>query len=168
MFSALRERRPLHAGPLGRRLVAQVGVEPTASLVLSESGRPIAYRATLRHRVVKDQVPGVGVEPTRTGSKPVSLPLADPGACLAAARRAARFLEPRLNAHRRKERESNPQGLRSTVFETAAITSWLALPFCSLDGWIRTSDLRLPKPADSTKLSHIQMRGEGRERRGEA
>ena len=33
-------------------------------------------------RIVKDHglpVPGVGVEPTRTGSKPASLPLADPG-----------------------------------------------------------------------------------------
>ena len=40
----------------------------------------VAYRAMLR--VVKDHaspVPGVGVEPTRAGSKPASLPLADPG-----------------------------------------------------------------------------------------
>jgi hypothetical protein len=83
-------------------------------------------------------VPGVGVEPTRTGSKPASLPLADPG------------------MRRRKERESNPQGLRSAVFGTAAIARWLALPF-SLDGWIRTSVLRLPKPADETRLSYIQI-----------
>ena len=30
---------------------------------------------------------------------------------------------------RRKERELNPQGSRSAVFETAAIANWLALPF---------------------------------------
>ena len=34
----------------------------------------------------------------------------------------------RPRAHERKERESNPQGLRSTVFETAAIANWLDLP----------------------------------------
>ena len=28
-----------------------------------------------------------------------------------------------------KERESNPQGYRSTVFETATIANWFALPF---------------------------------------
>ena len=59
-----------------------MGVEPTASLVLSESGLPVAYRAIRRNRLIKEQkapVPGVGVEPTRAGSKPASLPLADPG-----------------------------------------------------------------------------------------
>ena len=30
----------------------------------------------------------------------------------------------------RKERELNPQGLRSAVFGTAAIAHWLALPYC--------------------------------------
>ena len=34
--------------------LAQVGVEPTASLVLSESGLPVAYRAMRDWRVVKD------------------------------------------------------------------------------------------------------------------
>jgi hypothetical protein len=39
----------------------------------------------------------------------------------------------------RKERESNPQGLRSTAFEAAAIAHWLALPFVvySLRGFRR-------------------------------
>src|SRR5439155_2561826 len=61
--------------------MAQVGVEPTASLVLSESGLPVAYRAMRDCRVVKEptqQVPGVGFEPTRTGSKPASLPVSRP------------------------------------------------------------------------------------------
>ncbi len=44
--------------PRGRvvLLVAQVGVEPTASLVLSQGGLPIAYRAVV-------SVPRAGLEP---------------------------------------------------------------------------------------------------------
>ena len=39
-------RRALQAAPRGRVIrVAQVGLEPTASLVLSQGGLPIAYRA---------------------------------------------------------------------------------------------------------------------------
>jgi hypothetical protein len=50
-ISCLTGRRALHAAPRGRisfrvtKQVAQVGFEPTASLVLSESGLPVAYRA---------------------------------------------------------------------------------------------------------------------------
>ena len=42
-------RRALQAAPRGHVvvLVAQVGVEPTASLVLSQGGLPIAYRAVV-------------------------------------------------------------------------------------------------------------------------
>ena len=40
--------------------MAQVGVEPTASLVLSQGGLPIAYRAVLT------DVPKAGVEPANT------------------------------------------------------------------------------------------------------
>src|SRR3954447_4328518 len=44
--------------------LAQEGFEPSASLVLSESGLPIAYRAA--YTCTHDPVPGVGVEPTGT------------------------------------------------------------------------------------------------------
>ena len=38
------------------------------------------------------------------------------------------------------------------------VPSPVGLPFrLSLDGWIRTSVLRLPTPADETRLSHIQI-----------
>ena len=45
--STLTGWRALLAAPRGRNClrVAQVGVEPTASLVLSQGGLPIAYRA---------------------------------------------------------------------------------------------------------------------------
>ena len=87
--------------------MAQVGVEPTASLVLSESGRPVAYRAGKPEiRIQRSEVsaaldltsdfrlltsvlcplysvlclptPGVGVEPTSAGSKPASLTISRP------------------------------------------------------------------------------------------
>ena len=56
VFSCVTGRRALLAAPRGHNLlqVAQVGVEPTASLVLSQGGLPIAYRAA---------VPRAGVEP---------------------------------------------------------------------------------------------------------
>lgn len=58
-------------------------------------------------------------------------PLADPrdSAPLAASRSlGASEREAASGAVQRKERESNPQGSRSAVFETAAIAHWLALP----------------------------------------
>jgi hypothetical protein len=47
-ISCVTGRRALQAAPRGRRYflaVAQVGFEPTASLVLSQGGLPVAYRA---------------------------------------------------------------------------------------------------------------------------
>jgi hypothetical protein len=46
-ISCVTGRRALQAAPRGRIAlsVAQVGVEPTASLVLSQGGLPVAYRA---------------------------------------------------------------------------------------------------------------------------
>ena len=45
-ISCVTGRRALQAAPRGQdSSVAQVGVEPTASLVLSQGGLPIAYRA---------------------------------------------------------------------------------------------------------------------------
>ena len=45
MISTLTGWRALQAAPRGRILMAQAGFEPTASLVLSEGGLPIAYWA---------------------------------------------------------------------------------------------------------------------------
>ena len=50
-ISCVTGRRALQTAPRGRVVllcpVAQVGVEPTASLVLSQGGLPIAYRAVV-------------------------------------------------------------------------------------------------------------------------
>ena len=55
----------------------------------------------------------------------------------------------------RKERELNPQGIAARPF-SGRLPSPVGLPFRfpsprSLDGWIRTSVVRLPKPADWTR-----------------
>ena len=57
-ISCVTGRRALLAAPRGRIVarVAQVGVEPTASLVLNQGGLPIAYRAVV-------SVPRAGLEP---------------------------------------------------------------------------------------------------------
>ena len=49
MISTVTGWRALQAAPRGRMSVAQVGVEPTASLGLSKGGLPIAYRAKTFH-----------------------------------------------------------------------------------------------------------------------
>ena len=56
-ISCVTGRRALQAAPRGHDSfpVAQVGLEPTASLVLSQGGLPVAYRAV--------SVPRAGVEP---------------------------------------------------------------------------------------------------------
>mgnify|MGYP006899819690 CR=1 FL=1 len=48
-ISCVTGRRALQAAPRGRIVfrVAQVGLEPTASLVLSQGGLPVAYRAVV-------------------------------------------------------------------------------------------------------------------------
>ena len=79
-------RQTKDKGPMTKdKRVAQVGFEPTASFSLKESGLPVAYRAVALPSCQRSigSVPGVGVEPTRTGSKPASLPLADPGGWMA-------------------------------------------------------------------------------------
>jgi hypothetical protein len=95
----VRSRRPRQKSNGPYRSVAQVGVEPTASLVLNEGGLPVAYRATcVIRRVVKDP------ESARRESNP-------PG------RRGRAAPEPLGHGHvsrQRKERESNPQGLSLT------------------------------------------------------
>ena len=61
-------RRALQAAPRGRVVlrVAQVGLEPTASLVLSQGGLPIAYRAVVELR----QYPEQESNPQTSGFKP--------------------------------------------------------------------------------------------------
>ena len=91
--------RALQAAPRGQSSVAQVGVEPTASLVLSEGGLPIAYRA--------DPVPGAGVEPTPAGSEPDVLPVRRPRNNVL--RHAApRFGEKGSNLHRQLQSQGLP------------------------------------------------------------
>ena len=80
--------------------MAQVGFEPTASLVLSEGGLPIAYRA-------------------------------DSG------RRGSRTLK----------------AYRSTVFETAAIASWLALPLRAAVAGIEPAGYAFNRRAHTTNSS---------------
>jgi hypothetical protein len=69
-ISTLTEWRALQAAPRGQSTMAQVGVEPTASLVLREGGLPIAYQAV--------PVPGAGVEPASTASETDVLPVRRP------------------------------------------------------------------------------------------
>ena len=62
MASTLTAWRALLAAPRGQVSVAQVGVEPTASKVLSRGGLPVAYRAVVDFV----SVPRAGVEPAST------------------------------------------------------------------------------------------------------
>ena len=92
-ISCVTGRRALQAAPRGRIVpVAKVGVEPTASLVLSQGGLPVAYRAVCpggsrtrihsglsraalpRLRTWAEVVPD-GVEPSFPGCGPASWPL---------------------------------------------------------------------------------------------
>ena len=63
-ISTVTGSRALQAAPRGRWFVsvAQVGLEPTASLVLSQGGLPIAYRAMFQ------PMPKAGFEPADTRS----------------------------------------------------------------------------------------------------
>src|SRR5262249_30052058 len=65
---------------------------------------------------------------------------------------------PRARFAQRKEKELNPQG-SSLVRVQAGCRRQSACPsVCSLDGWIRTSVVRLPTPADDAGLSYIRIR----------
>jgi hypothetical protein len=74
MASTVTEWRALRTAPRGQVSVAQVGVEPTASLVLREGGLPFAYRAThLR------QFRGLESNQHQRVQSPMSYRLDDPG-----------------------------------------------------------------------------------------
>ena len=70
---------------------------------------------------------------------------------------------PRARRFSGRRGSRTPKARRSSGFGPGAVASRLALPFVSLDGWIRTSVLRFPKPADEARLSYIQIRSVGPE-----
>ena len=69
-ISCVTGRRALQAAPRGRIVfrVAQVGLEPTASLVLSQGGLPIAYRAvlSLQYPEQESNLQTLGFKPSRS------------------------------------------------------------------------------------------------------
>jgi hypothetical protein len=143
--------------PSSFRSVPGVGIEPTASWVRAKRH----YQQQLpRSRLNHDnasllQVRGEGVEPSSPGSKPGSLPLADPRSTRTQS--ALRELNPphqlgRLaplslgQGHNHKGGRRGSRTLkahRSTVFETAAIAHWLALPYQAAAAGIEPAKGRL-------------------------
>ena len=80
VISCVTGRRALQAAPRGRVQVAQVGVEPTASLVLSQGGLPVAYRANSspgRTRTADRHL--VRVLPSPLGYRTVLISVESPG-----------------------------------------------------------------------------------------
>ena len=75
-ISCVTGRRALQAAPRGRSLfsVAQVGFEPTASLVLCRGGLPIAYRAACAQTRIRTS--------NRAGLSRAALPVGVPGQSL--------------------------------------------------------------------------------------
>ena len=133
MLSTVRAWRPLRAGPPGHRSVAQGGVEPPASQVLSLGGLPVAYRAKSSAALSKSydrrpasvgRVPGgsrtrlSGLEDRRLGRSATGTSFSG--------RRGSRTLKAR----------------RSSGFRPGAVASRLALPLQS--GWL---DLNQRGPA---------------------
>ena len=108
-ISTLRAWRPLRRPT--RTAVAQEGVEPSASLVLSESGLPVAYRAIAVRQVVKERECPAGIEPACPGWKP-----------------GASAARPRAHVSQRKERESNPQRPKPRPFSRRGTAPVAALP----------------------------------------
>ena len=130
MLSTVRAWRPLRAGPPGHYSVAQGGVEPPASLHLREGGLPVAYRAPVVRRVVKEppiRVPG-GSRTRLSGLGSRRLGRSATGTWFSG-RRVSRTLKAR----------------RSSGFRPGAVASRLALPFQS--GWL---DLNQRGPVSET------------------
>jgi hypothetical protein len=137
------ESLPLDHGTAFTLLKAPgVGIEPTTSWFRARRHyQQQLPRSISRLDTVADVTArGEGFEPSSPASKAGGLPLADPQVNLQSALRESNSPVqlgrlaplPLGQEHmKRKERESNPQGFRSTVFETAAIANWLALPFVS-------------------------------------
>ncbi len=81
MISCVTSRRALQAAPRGHRsfIVAQVGVEPTASLVLSQGGRPVAYRAAVVPDGIEPSFPGCGPSVVAIGPRDRVFQVESPG-----------------------------------------------------------------------------------------
>ena len=133
MLSTVRAWRPLRAGPPGQPSVAQGGVEPPASQVLSLGGLPVAYRASrpppcqralVRRPRWASRVPG-GSRTRLSGLGSRRLGRSATGTSFSG-RRGSRTLKAR----------------RSSGFGPGAVASRLALPLQS--GWL---DLNQRGPA---------------------
>ena len=114
-------------------------------LVQSQASLPTATapdQSFIKTPTFTSQVRGEGIEPPLPGSKPGSLPLADPRSsvqlkCPAGVEPAwpawkagASAARPRARTSQGGRRGSRTlKAHRSTVFETAAIANWLALPY---------------------------------------
>ena len=108
-------------------------------LVQSQALLPAATTPQCFHQTElldRRKVRGEGFEPPSPGSKAGSLPLADPRECPAGVEPASPAWKAGTFAARPRARVSlggrrgnrTLKAHRSTVFETAAIASWLALP----------------------------------------
>ena len=129
--------------PDGFRLskkVPGVGIEPTTSWVRARRHyqQQLPRSGCSWDTVIATEVRGEGFEPPSPGSKPGSLPLADPRSTRSALResnspRQLGRLEPLPlgQGHVKAEggRVELPRHFCSTAFEAAAIANWLALPF---------------------------------------
>jgi len=99
------------------------------------------------------QARGGGLEPPPSGPKPGGLPLADPRECPAGVEPACPAWEAGASTARPRAREGTsrggrrgsrtPKAHRSAVFETAAITHWLALPRSAPAAGIEPASSRL-------------------------
>ena len=145
MLSTVRAWRPLRAGPPGHRSVAQGGVEPPASLVLSEGGLPVAYRASRPPPCQR----AVGRRPRRAGRVPGGSRTRLSGL---EDRRLGRSATGTSFSGRRGSRTLKAR--RSSGFRPGAVASRLALP-CSVwmagfePAWSGTRGRRM-KPGSPT------------------
>jgi hypothetical protein len=116
-----------------------VGIEPTASWFRARRHYQQQLPRIMRSSdtAITTEVRGEGFEPPSPGSKPGSLPLADPRSTKSALResnspRQLGRLEPLPlgQGHVKAEggRVELPRHCCSTAFEAAAIANWLALP----------------------------------------
>ena len=81
VISCVTGRRALQAAPRGHVhvQVAQVGVEPTASLVLSQGGLPVAYRAAVVLDGIEPSFPGCGPRVVAVGPRDRVFQVESPG-----------------------------------------------------------------------------------------
>ena len=137
---------------MASRKVPGVGIEPTNSWFRARRHyqQQLPRIVLFETRVVLQSKFGEeGVEPPSSGSRPESLPLADPRSrsrvpCGNRTRLASledwNLCRSAKGTSKRKERESNPQGCEARPGSSrGAIASWLALPFSGSGRRDRTS-----------------------------